>query len=231
MALIITCPHCLRGYRTDTSPPLSQLLICRYCQGESTWNGTEALPATEGKAKLPSWFADMVDDEKEQAVPQKPTFVEPPRRLQRVQPPEFGEVVHQPEPPQYQQPNIVFNIGQTYPPVPFSFNGMAVASFAIGIATIPVSVMSCLGVIVGLPMALIGLLLGIMAYFACQSGEDRGLGLSIAGMAINGVIVVAWVGVLVFAIRVANVIENQQQQLRETQQKQLKELQQFHQQK
>jgi hypothetical protein len=125
-----------------------------------------------------------------------PEYPYPPQPQSPPQQPPYGPVGYGGPPPPYAGPSGYGGSGYGGPPpmYPGSYdpyqgypsqqtNGLAVASLAASIAGIPLSFLCYLG----LPLAIVGIVLGIVALGQVNRSHQQGRGLAIAGVAIGSV--------------------------------------------
>lgn len=83
--------------------------------------------------------------------------------------------------------------------------GLGIGSLCVGIISCLLGFIPCVGMFISIPLAIIGLILGVVGLILALTNKNKGLGMPIAGAAVNGLailivvvmwtVVFAWLGV------------------------------------
>jgi hypothetical protein len=90
--------------------------------------------------------------------------------------------------------------------------GLGIAALCIGCVAIVVSVLPCIGLFIGMPIAGVGLLLGVVGLIIALVQKGRGIGFPIAGSSVNVVaLLICVVWYLIFVKGAEHVVQGAQQ--------------------
>lgn len=133
--------------------------------------------------------------------PQGPAYAQPP--VQQPQEPPYTSPMQQQEPMYTQPPVYAPPPVNPYPPMPTnpyyvqpvqlpSYNGMSIAGFVLSCVSL---VLCCFPI-----TAIIGLILSIIGVPQTESRGERGKGLAVAGIVLNGLVLLFWIIMLILPL-------------------------------